>query len=96
MPKRPTSSRALSSCRHPPDDAGAVARTLTALVSGYRYTFRAVLPPSCRFAPSCSEYATTAIRRHGAVRGGRLVLWRLVRCNPWNAGGWDPVPGGEH
>ena len=53
---------------------------------------RSVFPPSCRFAPSCSEYAEDAIRLHGWVRGGGLALRRLLRCHPWSEGGWEPVP----
>jgi len=49
-------------------------------------------PPSCRYYPSCSEYALTAIRQHGVVRGGWLAMRRLGRCHPWTAGGVDHVP----
>lgn len=48
--------------------------------------------PRCRFAPSCSEYASEAIARRGVVRGGALALWRILRCNPFSRGGFDPVP----
>jgi uncharacterized protein len=51
-----------------------------------------MLAPSCRFYPSCSTYAVTAIARHGAVRGSALALWRLLRCHPFNRGGVDQVP----
>lgn len=47
---------------------------------------------ACRFQPSCSEYAAVALERHGAVRGSGLALWRLLRCNPFSRGGFDPVP----
>ncbi len=57
----------------------------------YRLTFSKWLPRCCRFTPSCSEYAMTAIRRFGAVKGGYLALKRIVRCNPFN-GGFDYVP----
>lgn len=53
---------------------------------------RSVFPPSCRFSPSCSEYAEEAIRLHGWGRGGGLALRRLLRCHPWSEGGWEPVP----
>jgi hypothetical protein len=51
-----------------------------------------VLPPSCRYAPSCSAYAITAIERYGAVRGAWLAAKRLFRCHPWGGSGYDPVP----
>lgn len=50
------------------------------------------LPPSCRFHPSCSDYAKGAIQTHGAVNGAGLSIKRLLRCHPFNAGGYDPVP----
>ncbi len=58
----------------------------------YQWTLRPVLGANCRFAPSCSEYAVDALRRHGAVRGSGLAAWRILRCNPWCEGGYDPVP----
>jgi uncharacterized protein len=51
------------------------------------------MPARCRFYPSCSAYALEAITRHGAVRGTALALWRLLRCQPFHPGGYDPVPG---
>ena len=51
-----------------------------------------VLPPSCRYQPSCSAYAITAIERYGAARGGWMALKRILRCNPWGGQGYDPVP----
>ena len=50
------------------------------------------LPPACRFVPTCSEYAYTAIERFGVIKGGALSLWRIMRCNPLCKGGYDPVP----
>lgn len=51
-----------------------------------------VLPPSCRFQPSCSAYAITALQRYGALRGGWMAARRLLRCHPWGGSGPDPVP----
>ena len=58
----------------------------------YQWTIRPLTGSHCRFWPSCSEYAIDALRQHGAVRGGALAAWRILRCNPWHEGGWDPVP----
>lgn len=49
-------------------------------------------PPSCRFTPTCSEYAKQAIMKHGPVKGLALAIWRILRCNPWGGSGYDPVP----
>lgn len=50
-------------------------------------------PRTCKYEPSCSHYAEQAVRHHGVVRGLALAGWRLLRCNPWSRGGYDPVPG---
>ena len=52
-----------------------------------------VTPRVCRYEPTCSHYAEQAVRRHGVVRGLGMAGWRLLRCNPWSDGGYDPVPG---
>lgn|GEM_PF-4384503 len=62
------------------------------LVNGYRFFISPILGCNCRFYPSCSEYAKSAIELYGAWRGGWLVLKRVARCHPWNLGGYDPVP----
>ena len=49
-------------------------------------------PPTCRFTPSCSQYAIEAIRKHGPFKGLALAVWRILRCNPWGGSGYDPVP----
>jgi putative membrane protein insertion efficiency factor len=49
-------------------------------------------PPTCRFTPSCSQYAIEAIRKHGPFKGFALAVWRILRCNPWGGSGYDPVP----
>ncbi len=58
----------------------------------YRATLAGWLGGQCRFAPTCSHYAETAIREYGAIRGGAMALWRIARCNPYGKGGLDPVP----
>jgi putative membrane protein insertion efficiency factor len=68
------------------------ARVLIVPVNGYRRFISPLLPPSCRFAPSCSQYALEALQRHGAARGLWLTVRRLARCHPFNPGGYDPVP----
>lgn len=65
---------------------------LLGLIAVYRYAISPLLGRNCRFMPSCSEYASEAIHRHGIVRGGWLALRRVLRCHPWNPGGYDPVP----
>jgi uncharacterized protein len=66
--------------------------TLVALVRGYQKFISPGLPPSCRFYPSCSQYALEALQRHGALKGTLLAARRLTRCHPFNPGGEDPVP----
>jgi hypothetical protein len=65
---------------------------MRALVRGYRYLISPLLGPTCRFHPSCSEYAEEALAQHGALRGLWLTVCRLCRCAPWHRGGFDPVP----
>jgi putative membrane protein insertion efficiency factor len=66
---------------------------LILLVRLYQWTLRPFIGAHCRFEPSCSHYAIEALGRHGALRGGRLAAARVLRCNPWHSGGYDPVPG---
>ena len=68
------------------------ARLLMVPITGYRRFVSPLLPPRCRFAPSCSEYALTAVAEHGAARGLWLAIKRIARCHPFNPGGYDPVP----
>ncbi|MGD9519778.1 MAG: membrane protein insertion efficiency factor YidD [Armatimonadota bacterium] len=66
---------------------------LVACIRLYQCTISRLLPPTCRFRPTCSEYARQAILYHGVVRGTWLAVRRIVRCHPFSPGGWDPVPG---
>ncbi len=73
--------------------AGAPLRWLMiGFVWVYRHTISPILPPTCRFHPSCSAYAFEALQVHGAAKGFALATWRVLRCNPFNLGGLDPVP----
>ena len=65
---------------------------LAGLIRGYQRLVSPVLPPSCRFHPSCSQYALEAVTRYGALKGSWLATRRLVRCHPFHPGGFDPVP----
>lgn len=65
---------------------------LLSAIRAYQLLLSPLLPPSCRFAPSCSQYAYEAVLKHGPWRGTLLATGRLLRCNPWNPGGVDPVP----
>ncbi len=62
------------------------------LIRFYQRRISGGLPPRCRFQPSCSHYGYEAIERHGLLKGVWLTFWRLVRCNPFVRGGYDPVP----
>ena len=65
---------------------------LLALIRGYQYAVRPLLGANCRFAPSCSEFAGEAVAKHGALKGTLLAARRILRCHPYCAGGYDPVP----
>ena len=65
---------------------------LLALIRFYQYLFRPMLGANCRFAPSCSDYAGEAVRKHGALKGTLLAVRRVLRCHPYHPGGYDPVP----
>ncbi|MGF7122085.1 membrane protein insertion efficiency factor YidD [Rhodococcus sp. AG1013] len=68
------------------------ARVLIFLIELYRTYVSPLRLPTCRFTPTCSEYAVDALRTHGAVKGSALTVVRIVKCAPWHPGGWDPVP----
>ena len=66
---------------------------LLGLIWLYQHTLSRLMPPNtCRFYPTCSHYGFEAIRKHGAIRGSLMAAWRVLRCNPFNPGGYDPVP----
>jgi len=68
-----------------------MARILRGLIWIYRMVVSPMLGPNCRFEPSCSQYAIDALQAHGALRGSGLAARRVLRCNPWHPGGFDPV-----
>ena len=69
-----------------------IALLIVGLIRGYQYFISPLLPPSCRFEPTCSHYAMTALRRHGVVFCLALATWRILRFNPYCPGGVDEVP----
>jgi uncharacterized protein len=69
-----------------------VKRLQLALIGAYRRWISPAMPRRCRYEPTCSSYAAASIRRFGALRGTLLAAWRLLRCNPFSHGGFDPVP----
>ena len=62
------------------------------LIRAYQSLISPLLPPSCRFTPSCSHYGIEALQKHGLIRGSYLTINRILRCHPWSKGGHDPVP----
>ena len=64
-------------------------------VRAYQWFISPMLPPSCRYEPTCSAYAIEAFQRHGLLRGSFLTARRLLRCHPWGGSGYDPVPGAD-
>lgn len=69
-----------------------IALPLIGLVRFYQLCISPLKPPSCRFTPTCSQYAIEALRKHGPIRGLYLTVRRLLRCHPWGGSGYDPVP----
>ncbi|MDI6840261.1 MAG: membrane protein insertion efficiency factor YidD [bacterium] len=67
-------------------------RLLILILKFYHKLLAPFLPPACKFYPSCSGYMIEAIEKHGILHGLILGIWRVLRCNPWNSGGYDPVP----
>lgn len=72
--------------------AGPVARLVIVVIQGYRHMVSPLRLPTCRFMPTCSQYAVDALSEYGLFRGGWLSAIRLVKCGPWHRGGWDPIP----
>lgn len=71
-----------------------MTRVLVGLIRAYQRLLSPLKPRTCRFHPTCSEYAARALAAHGPLRGGAMALRRIGRCHPWNPGGYDPVPDG--
>jgi putative membrane protein insertion efficiency factor len=70
----------------------ALSSSVIYVIELYRTMISPLRPPSCRFVPTCSQYAVDALREYGVVRGSWLSLVRLAKCGPWHRGGWDPIP----
>ena len=62
------------------------------LIRGYQRFISPLLPPTCRYTPSCSHYGIDALKKHGVFKGSLLTIKRILRCHPWAKGGYDPVP----
>jgi putative membrane protein insertion efficiency factor len=69
-----------------------MTRILLFFIKAYQYLISPMLGPSCRYTPTCSEYAVQALKKYGAVKGGWLSVKRVGRCHPWHDGGYDPLP----
>ncbi|MBQ3201579.1 MAG: membrane protein insertion efficiency factor YidD [Clostridia bacterium] len=67
-------------------------RFLISIIRGYQQYISPRHPGCCRYTPTCSRYALEAIEKHGVWKGGLLAFWRILRCNPFSKGGYDPVP----
>lgn len=76
----------------PANAPSPVAWLALVIIGFYRRAVSPLLPPACRFVPSCSEYGYEAIARYGILAGGRRAIWRILRCNPFGGSGYDPVP----
>lgn len=72
--------------------AGTAARGVIFVIQLYRNMISPLRLPTCRFMPTCSQYAVDALREYGLIKGGWLALVRLLKCGPWHKGGWDPIP----
>lgn len=70
----------------------ALSKIFLVLIAFYKNAISPLLPASCRYSPTCSEYGAEAIQKHGALKGGWLTFKRFLSCNPWGGSGYDPVP----
>ena len=70
----------------------SAARGVIFVIQLYRHTISPLRLPTCRFTPTCSQYAVEALSEYGLIRGGWLAVVRLLKCGPWHRGGWDPIP----
>lgn len=88
---------AMAADNHPPRErripvrTTVVRRCVLAVLRGYKYLISPLLPPACRFVPTCSQYAVQAVEKYGVVRGLLMAAWRILRCHPFARGGYDPV-----
>jgi hypothetical protein len=88
-----TANPADSACAGKADRRGSpLAWLAIGMIRLYQIVLAPILPPACRFTPTCSAYTLEAIRKYGFFKGGWLGVRRIVRCNPWHPGGEDPVP----
>lgn len=69
-----------------------LSKVFILLINFYRHCISPLTPPSCRFTPTCSQYALEAIKKYGPFKGGLLAIKRILKCNPWGPSGYDPVP----
>jgi len=67
-------------------------KIISGIIGLYRYLVSPILGPNCRYTPTCSEYAQTAVMRFGVIKGGWIAIKRIVSCHPWGKSGYDPVP----
>mgnify|MGYP000225696376 CR=1 FL=1 len=67
-------------------------KIVIALIKGYRKYISPMKSTKCPYFPTCSEYGLQAVEKYGVIKGGLLAFWRILRCNPFSKGGWDPVP----
>jgi uncharacterized protein len=73
-------------------NGSAVVRGVIFVIDLYRHTISPMRLPTCRFSPTCSQYAVEALTEYGLIRGGWLAVVRLLKCGPWHRGGWNPIP----